>query len=287
MTPLVSTYSICACDLAARQWGVAVQSRFLAVGSHRALGGAARRRDRDAVVGEPALRPGGVRAAARRCLGRGGGRASDGGRRRSRATAARHRRRARAAERPSRATSARTGREGGTGTGLRGPGQHPRLGRDGRRARRDLRVDGRATAPTAAARLPRRRTGRGRRPPGQQSAALLVVGPEQGFAGLSDVFVDLRVDDHERPLRGASAPAPASHHELFVESPRVGGSSTDGRGRGLRASSPGPRTRRAGLPRLHQRALDPARPVARRHAAVAVREATRRGYATSSGSRGR
>jgi uncharacterized Ntn-hydrolase superfamily protein len=35
---------------------------------------------------------------------------------------------------------------------------------------------------------------------GQQSAALLVVGPEQGFAGLSDVFVDLRVDDHEHPL---------------------------------------------------------------------------------------
>ena len=29
----VSTYSICACDLDARQWGVAVQSRFLAVGS--------------------------------------------------------------------------------------------------------------------------------------------------------------------------------------------------------------------------------------------------------------
>ena len=35
---------------------------------------------------------------------------------------------------------------------------------------------------------------------GQQSAAILVVGPEQGYAGLSDVFVDLRVDDHERPL---------------------------------------------------------------------------------------
>jgi uncharacterized Ntn-hydrolase superfamily protein len=30
---LVSTYSICACDLEARQWGVAVQSKFLAVGS--------------------------------------------------------------------------------------------------------------------------------------------------------------------------------------------------------------------------------------------------------------
>ena len=35
---------------------------------------------------------------------------------------------------------------------------------------------------------------------GQQSAAILVVGPEQGYAGLSDVVVDLRVDDHERPL---------------------------------------------------------------------------------------
>ena len=35
---------------------------------------------------------------------------------------------------------------------------------------------------------------------GQQSAALLVVGPEQGYAGLSDTFVDLRVDDHGRPL---------------------------------------------------------------------------------------
>src|SRR4051795_240181 len=31
--PLVSTYSIVACDLHAGQWGVAVQSKFLAVGS--------------------------------------------------------------------------------------------------------------------------------------------------------------------------------------------------------------------------------------------------------------
>ena len=31
--PVVATYSIVACDLAAGQWGVAVQSRFLAVGS--------------------------------------------------------------------------------------------------------------------------------------------------------------------------------------------------------------------------------------------------------------
>src|SRR6516164_3579340 len=31
--PVVATYSIAACDLDARQWGVATQSKFLAVGS--------------------------------------------------------------------------------------------------------------------------------------------------------------------------------------------------------------------------------------------------------------
>ena len=31
--PVVATYSIAACDLEASQWGVAVQSKFLAVGS--------------------------------------------------------------------------------------------------------------------------------------------------------------------------------------------------------------------------------------------------------------
>ncbi len=35
---------------------------------------------------------------------------------------------------------------------------------------------------------------------GQQSAALLVVEKDGGYAGLTDVVFDLRVDDHERPL---------------------------------------------------------------------------------------
>ena len=35
---------------------------------------------------------------------------------------------------------------------------------------------------------------------GQQSAALLVVERDGGYAGLSDSVVDLRVDEHERPL---------------------------------------------------------------------------------------
>ena len=33
MTPPVATYSIAACDLDAGEWGVATQSKFLAVGS--------------------------------------------------------------------------------------------------------------------------------------------------------------------------------------------------------------------------------------------------------------
>jgi len=35
---------------------------------------------------------------------------------------------------------------------------------------------------------------------GQQSAALLVVERDGGYAKLSDVVVDLRVDDHEHPI---------------------------------------------------------------------------------------
>jgi uncharacterized Ntn-hydrolase superfamily protein len=55
---------------------------------------------------------------------------------------------------------------------------------------------------------------------GQQSAAILVVGPEQGFAGLSDVFVDLRVDDHERPLEELRRLF-GIHQELFGRTPRA------------------------------------------------------------------
>ena len=54
---------------------------------------------------------------------------------------------------------------------------------------------------------------------GQQSAAILVVGPAQGYAGLSDVSVDLRVDDHERPLEELRRLF-ALHYELFGKTPR-------------------------------------------------------------------
>ena len=54
---------------------------------------------------------------------------------------------------------------------------------------------------------------------GQQSAAVLVVGPKQGYAGLSDVFVDLRVDDHPRPLEELRRLF-GIHQELFGQTPR-------------------------------------------------------------------
>jgi uncharacterized Ntn-hydrolase superfamily protein len=54
---------------------------------------------------------------------------------------------------------------------------------------------------------------------GQQSAAILVVGPEQGYAGLSDVLVDLRVDDHPRPLEELRR-LYGVHQELFGSTPR-------------------------------------------------------------------
>jgi uncharacterized Ntn-hydrolase superfamily protein len=55
---------------------------------------------------------------------------------------------------------------------------------------------------------------------GQQSAALLVVGPQQGYAGLSDALVDLRVDDHERPLEELRRIF-AIHQHLFGKTPRT------------------------------------------------------------------
>ncbi len=54
---------------------------------------------------------------------------------------------------------------------------------------------------------------------GQQSAAILVVGRGQGYAGLSDVALDLRVDDHEQPLEELRRLF-RIHEELFGQTPR-------------------------------------------------------------------
>ena len=54
---------------------------------------------------------------------------------------------------------------------------------------------------------------------GQQSASLLVVERDGGYAGLSDVLVDLRVDDHPDPI-GELRRLYGLHDRLFGRTPR-------------------------------------------------------------------
>src|SRR5215216_5033220 len=54
---------------------------------------------------------------------------------------------------------------------------------------------------------------------GQQSAALLVVEKDAGYAQLSDVVADLRVDDHERPLEELRR-LYGLHQAIFGKTPR-------------------------------------------------------------------
>jgi uncharacterized Ntn-hydrolase superfamily protein len=54
---------------------------------------------------------------------------------------------------------------------------------------------------------------------GQQSSSLLVVERDGGYAGLSDVVVDLRVEDHEQPIAELRR-LYGLHQELFGVTPR-------------------------------------------------------------------
>jgi uncharacterized Ntn-hydrolase superfamily protein len=54
---------------------------------------------------------------------------------------------------------------------------------------------------------------------GQQSSALLVVERDGGYAGLSDSVVDLRVDEHVRPLQELRR-IYVMHQAIFGETPR-------------------------------------------------------------------
>jgi uncharacterized Ntn-hydrolase superfamily protein len=54
---------------------------------------------------------------------------------------------------------------------------------------------------------------------GQQSSALLVVQQDGGYAGMSDVVVELRVEDHERPIEELRR-IYTLHDEIFGTTPR-------------------------------------------------------------------
>jgi uncharacterized Ntn-hydrolase superfamily protein len=215
---LVSTYSICACDLDEPQWGVAVQSRFLAVGSivpwAEPLVGAIATQS----WANPRYGPEGL------ALLRQGVAADDAVVRLTAADEHRAQRQLGIVDAAGRGATY-TGEDCNEWAGGRvGPG----FAAQGNILVSGETVDALAETfeSTVEKPLPERlldcldaaqAAGGDRR--GQQSAALLVVGPDQGYAGLSDVFVDLRVDDHERPLEELRRLF-GIHQEHFGKTPR-------------------------------------------------------------------
>jgi uncharacterized Ntn-hydrolase superfamily protein len=217
MTP-IATYSICACDLEAQQWGVAVQSKFLAVGSivpwaEPRVGCVATQAWANPRYGRDGL-----------ALLREGISSEDAVLRLTEADGDRTRRQLGVVDREGRGATY-TGTECNAWAGGRvGPGYA---------AQGNILVSGDTVdalaetfEATAGESLVHRlldcldaAQAAGGDSRGQQSAAILVVGPEQGYAGLSDVFVDLRVDDHERPLEELRRIFEI-HQSLFGTTPR-------------------------------------------------------------------
>jgi uncharacterized Ntn-hydrolase superfamily protein len=216
--PVVATYSIVGCDLGARQWGVAVQSKFLAVGSvvpwaEPEVGAVATQ-----AYANPRYGPEGL------ALLREGLSAEE------------------AVERLTAADEGRAERQLGivdgqgrsatyTGAGCldwAGGRTGPGYAAQGNILVGEETVAALATTFEANAQLPlvqrlieclaaAQAAGGDRR--GQQSASLLVTQKDGGYAGLSDVLVDLRVDDHERPVQELRR-IYGLHQLLFEPSPR-------------------------------------------------------------------
>ncbi len=218
MTELfVSTYSIVACDLDAEQWGVAVQSKFLAVGSvvpwAEPYTGAVATQS----YANPRYGPEGL------ALLRDGLAASEVVRRLTDPDDGRAQRQLGVVDRHGNAATY-TGEEcnawAGGHTG-------PCYAAQGNILRSQATVAALASTfeETAGRSLTERlldcldaaqQAGGDSR--GQQSASLLVVSPGGGYAGLSDSVVDLRVDDHELPLTELRRLYDL-HQELFGRTP--------------------------------------------------------------------
>jgi uncharacterized Ntn-hydrolase superfamily protein len=196
--PLVATYSIAACDLEAGQWGVATQSKFLAVGSvvpwaQPGVGAIATQAYANPRYGLNGLE-----------LLREGLSATDVVERLTAADDGRDHRQLGVVDREGRAATY-TGAEcmewAGGRTGKCYAAQ-------GNILVSEATVDAIAeTFETSSGPLAERlldcldaaqAAGGDRR--GQQSSALLVVERDGGYAGLSDEVVDLRIDEHPRPL---------------------------------------------------------------------------------------
>ena len=215
---VVATYSICACDLEARQWGVAVQSKFLAVGCivpwAEPLVGAIATQS----WANPRYGPDGL------ALLREGLAAEEVVARLTEADDNRAQRQLGVVDGQGRSASY-TGAECHAWAGQRTGAGYAAQGNILVSA---ATVDALAETFEATAGNPLAERlldcldaaqAAGGDSRGQQSAAIFAVGPEQGFAGLSDVFVDLRVDDHPRPLEELRRLF-GIHQELFGKTPR-------------------------------------------------------------------
>ena len=218
MADRVATYSICACDLAAGQWGVATQSKFLAVGSVVPWAAAEVGAIATQSYANPRYGPDGL------ALLREGLSADD------------------VVERLTAADENRAQRQLGVvdGAGLAatftGEACHAWAGGrtgDGYAAQGNILVSaatvdalaesfeasaGKALAERLLDGLDAAEAAGGDSR-GRQSAALLVVERGGGYAGLSDSLVDLRVDDAEDPLAELRR-IHRLHHDLFGRTPR-------------------------------------------------------------------
>ena len=209
---LVATYSLVGCDLEAAQWGVAVQSKFLAVGSvvpwaEPHVGAVATQ-----AYANPRYGPDGL-ALLRQGLG-----AEEVVRRLTEADDGRDERQLGVVDANGQAATF-TGSGclawagGRTGACFAAQGNilvsaetvdalaDTFTGTAGSLAERLLAALAAAQAAGGDSR-------------GQQSASLLVVERDGGYAGLSDSVVDLRVDDHERPVEELTR-LYGLHQELF------------------------------------------------------------------------
>ena len=198
-TPRPSTYSIVACDLDAREWGVAVQSKFLAVGA-------------GVPAAEPEVGAVATQAWANMRYGpdgiallRAGVSAQEVVQRLTDADEGRDHRQLGVVDRAGRAASY-TGSAclewagGVTGDGYAAQG-NILVSEDTvtALARTFEETAGRPLAERLLDALAAAQAAGGDRR-GQQSAALLVVRKDGGYMGTSDAVADLRVDDHPTPI---------------------------------------------------------------------------------------
>jgi uncharacterized Ntn-hydrolase superfamily protein len=216
--PLVATFSIAACDLEAAQWGVATQSKFLAVGSvvpwaEPHVGAIATQ-----AYANPRYGPGGL------ALLREGLSAEETVERLTSADDGRAHRQLGVVDAEGRAATYTGAECMDWAGGIAGPC----FAAQGNILVGEETVTALATTftDTAGRPLPARlieclaaaqAAGGDRR--GQQSAALLVVERDGGYANLSDTLVDLRVDDHEAPIEELARLYDA-HALLFGKTPQ-------------------------------------------------------------------